>query len=265
MSELCVYLNGHVTGLVQSDEGHSGGYQRVKKNLSANNLKFEIDLNQNFEIPRIRTLKSSRSNSFNCFNEDFQKKKLRIYSESVQNLKDNESFKYSMSKSISELFFPSKNPLSSGSFSGTGKPEKKNKSRSKEVVDGDKGKCPTRTKSLTLDEKNLTGCSRSDSFGSPANYQVPFGRAKVRKRDSKKNVSRKPLAEDELIRRWQDILVSLCLSLCPHLSSTWQTCFLMEVNTCRVVGHSNGIRVDSIVCVAVTPSSGVRFLEINFW
>lgn len=229
MSELCVYLNGHITGLVQSNEGRRG-YQKGKKNHLSNNLKLQIDLNQNFEIPRIRTLKSARSNSFNAFNEDFREKKSRVHTESVQNFKNDDNFKGSMSKSISELFFTAKNS-SVENGAGDDKGQK---------VKAEGSKIAARTKSLTLDEKSSV-CSRSDSFGSPINSQVLFGRSKVRKRDSKKNVSidspSPPPPQKFLIHFFFFFFfVILCLSI-------WQACFQ---NGSKHIGfsHTNGIRAD---------------------
>lgn len=60
MSELWIYMNGHVTGVIQPDQGQRGHQDGKKYLISSKHdykQKFKIDLNQNFEIPRVRSLR----------------------------------------------------------------------------------------------------------------------------------------------------------------------------------------------------------------
>ena len=126
MSELCLYVNSH----------HVTSLPRYSSNNSINSIssrsvtkELEMDMNQNIEIPRIRTLKPLRSNSCNAFNENLlinkKKKTGKITGEYFKLSKDNNSspdkilIKNSMSKSISDLFFAFKNSVENVSGNGT--------------------------------------------------------------------------------------------------------------------------------------------------
>lgn len=98
MSELWVYMNGHVTGIVQPDQGQHGHQNGKKRLISSKHdykQKFKIDLNQNFEIPRVRTLRPTRINSFgednNVINHDSCNKKSRTIPESNDDVKERSS------------------------------------------------------------------------------------------------------------------------------------------------------------------------------
>lgn len=168
MSELCLYTNRNVPGAIQS-WNDIRGYCIERKNFLTRKLKLEIDLNQNFEIPRIRSLKSLRSNYLydgSLFNDDFCKKKLRIVSESFTN----EPPKTFMSKSLSELF------LSSAKY----QPDRGNEKKKREESERP-GK---RAEERTLETH------RSESFGNNSSPTLTLGKYKPKKTDAKKNVSR---------------------------------------------------------------------------